>query len=481
MIVQKPIQIQKVLMIWNDYIKNITNGPLLIILVLGLGLRVIGLVLADHLGIRIVDERHYFQLASSIFTGWGFAWGPEVPTSIRPPFYPAFLASIWTLVGHKSLFMVRVAQILINLLTVCLVYQLGCQVFSKRTGLLASAIFCLYPSFLAFNYLILTEVLFTFFLVAFLLGYVLTLKSERLSYSLGTGMILGVAALTRSILWPFPIILAPLTFFFLKGEKQRRVLLVGTMVLGYLLVITPWAIRNTELQKVFTVVNSMGGITLMMGNYEHTPLNRAWDPVSIAGDKSIWVQLKRDFPDSGKWTEGQKEKWAQKEAFRFMMDHPALTLKRIIVKFASFWGLERTIIGGIKRYFHPPPWLALTIMIIIPVSYAFVMVFACLGLFLAHPKDQRFHVLFLVIILFMSGLHALVFGHPRYHLPLIPVLILYGASAISERSWFNIRKSLKIAAGPITAYGLLLMAWGREVLLVESERVRLFLNNILGS
>ena len=457
------------------------SRPLIILLTLGLVVRLIGLYLVDQLGVRIVDERHYFQLASSIVNGWGFAWGAEVPTSIRPPLYPAILALIWTIVGYKSLFAIRVVQIFISLLNVLLVYQLGRRIFSERVAWVAAGIFCFYPSFLVFNYLILTEVFFTCLFTLFLLGYVYLLQSETTPAALGTGVVLGVAALTRSILWPFPIVLVPLAFFSLKGSYRRRLVLVSALLLGYLLVITPWAVRNTELQKVSTIVNSMGGITLLMGNYEHTPLNRAWDPMTLSGKHSIFANLSNEYPESHQWTEGQKEKWAQKRAFQFMLEHPALTLKRTIIKFGSFWGLERTIVGGLKRYYHPPRWLALLTMFLIPISYGFVMVLACLGLFLAAPEDKRIHTMLIAIMLFMSGLHALVFGHSRYHLPLIPILILYGASAIMARSWMGLGRSVTTSAGPLVAYTLLLVAWGREVMLVEADKVRLLLNALLGS
>jgi len=119
-------------------------------------------------------------------------------------------------------------------------------------------------------------------------------------------------------------------------------------------------------------------------------------------------------------------------------------------------------------------------MFLVPISYGVVMVLACLGLFLATPVDRRIHTVMIVVMLFMSGLHALVFGHSRYHLPLIPILILYGASAIIGRSWVDLGKSLRASAGPLITYMLLLIAWGREVIVVETERVQLLLNTLWG-
>lgn len=475
-----------VLMINHMIHIGIRQGPLLIILAAGLIIRLVLLSHMDEMGVRVVDERHYFQLATGIFSGWGFAWGPEVPTSARPPLYPAFLALVWTVIGEKSIWAIRVMQIGLSLLNVAILFSLGQRIFSRRVGLWAAAIFCFYPSLIAFNFFLLTEVLFTLLLTLFAFGCVVLLQSGRPALAVGTGFVLGLAVLTRSVLWPFPIILCPLAFLSLQGNRGTRLKLAGCLLLGYLMVVAPWAVRNTSLQGVFTVVNSMGGITLLMGNYEHTPLNRPWDVgVTLRGEHSIYntyqYQLREKQSESANWTEGQREKWAQKMAFAFMLEHPVLTVKRSILKFASFWGLERSVLGGFRvGYYHPPQWFEILASLVITLAYVLVMVMACLGVFLAAPDNQRIHWLFLLIIFFVSGIHALVFGHSRYHLPLIPFLILYAASALTQHSWQRFREGLRVAAAPMAASLALLAIWGREVLVVEAERLRTLVDPWLG-
>jgi len=100
------------------------------------------------------------------------------------------------------------------------------------------------------------------------------------------------------------------------------------------------------------------------------------------------------------------------------------------------------------------------------------MLLACLGIFRAPPKDRRIHVFFLLLVLFISGLHTLTFGHSRYHLPLLPLLILYAASAFAQRSWLSLREGLPVAAAPVAAWILLLAIWGREILVVETGKIK---------
>src|SRR5512145_3506613 len=77
------------------------------------------------LGTEIEDEKHYVQLAGNILAGHGFAWGPDQPTSIRPPLYPGLVATIFAVAGAGNLQAVRFVQVLLALATVGLVYELG--------------------------------------------------------------------------------------------------------------------------------------------------------------------------------------------------------------------------------------------------------------------------------------------------------------------------------------------------------------------
>ena len=170
----------------------------------------------------IVDEQHYHALALNLLHGHGFAWEPGNLTSIRPPLYPAFMALVWRLTGTESLLVIRFAQVVVALGNVYLVYRLGLLLFDRRVALLAASGLCLYPSLLAFNVFILTEVLFTFLLTLTVLVSRSLLRTEVLGSALGSGIALGLGALTRSVLWPFPAILCPFVFFAMPGSRRRR-------------------------------------------------------------------------------------------------------------------------------------------------------------------------------------------------------------------------------------------------------------------
>jgi hypothetical protein len=146
------------------------------------------------------------------------------------------------------------------------------------------------------------------------------------------------------------LILCPLLAVLIRAPLGRRVALPLLVLAGYAAVVAPWAVRNTRLQGVVTIVDTMGGMNLRMGNYEYTPDDRMWDAVALNGEKS-WVHgLSRDFAGQTV-TEGQKEKWAQRKALEYMRANPGITLRRALIKFADFWGLEREFAAGVQNGF----------------------------------------------------------------------------------------------------------------------------------
>jgi 4-amino-4-deoxy-L-arabinose transferase-like glycosyltransferase len=443
-----------------------------------LGLAVRGVILANTgaLGTPIVDEQHYSLIAQNIAAGHGFAWSPAEPTSIRPPLYPGLLAAVWTLTPN-NLQAIRVLQILLTLGTAVLVYILGSRVYNPMVGAWAAAATWLYPSLIFANFLILTETLFTFLLVAFVLLAVLLVQTPRASAALACGITLGLAALTRSILWPLPLLLCPLLTGLIRGPLARRVLLPALVFAGYAVVVAPWAARNTRLQRVFTVVDTMGGINLRMGNYEYTPDDRMWDAVSLGGDKS-WVHgLSSDLPGHSV-TEGQKEKWAQRKAIAYMRAHPGVTLRRAAIKFADFWGLDREFVAGVQSGFYSPPaWFQLFGTAAILLSYVVVAAAAAAGIWIAAPEDRRLHAILLLPILLIMGGHTIVFGHSRYHLPLVPLLAVYGGAAVvatrARAPRFTWSWSPAVI-GAVVTVAVLASIWVRQIAYTDLGRLAAF-------
>ena len=458
-------------------VSGAANRFFLAALAVGLIVRLATLAATSGLDTHIEDEQHYRQLAGNLVDRHEFAFRPGAPTSLRPPFYPALIASIWTVTGRDNLQSIRAVQIVLAMLTAGLVYVLGRRAFNPKVARVAAAAYWLYPGLVVSNFLILTETLFTALLLVFLWLAVMLVQSPapRSRVALACGVALGLAALTRSVLWPLPLVLCPLMAVAVSGSWRRRLTIAAAIFAGYAMTVGPWAIRNTRLQGVPTVIDTMGGLNLRMGNYEHTPEDRMWDAVSLSGDPmKTWVAgINDDFPNRLP-TEGEKDKWAQRKALEYMSAHPLITARRAAIKFADFWGLEREFLAGIKQgFFRPPTWAGLLISIAIVISFPLVAVAAAAGVWLTPASDWRVQTLLLLPIVAITAVHSIVFGHSRYHLPLVPLLLLFGTAAVLQL------RHAKIAAasartGAVVTMLLLSAIWLRQILVVDLRRIQAF-------
>jgi 4-amino-4-deoxy-L-arabinose transferase-like glycosyltransferase len=386
------------------------------------------------------------------------------------------LAGIWSVTG-ESLQTVRLLQILLSLATAGLVYALGARVFSPRVGRIAASVCWLYPSLIFYDSLILTETLFTFLLVAFLFVTVTLVQSPRLPWALACGALLGGAALTRSILWPLPLILCPLLALLIRAPMRVRLAVPCALLIGYAVVVAPWAIRNTRLQGVPTIVDTMGGLNLRMGNYEYTPDDRMWDAVGLTGEKSWVYGIGDDLPDP-RITEGQKEKWAQRKAIAYMRANPMTTLRRSVIKFADFWGLEREFTAGAQQgLYSPPVWFQVIGSLAIVLGYVAVVMAGAAGIWLAAPKDWRLHVVLLLPIVVIMGAHTIVFGHSRYHLPLMPVLAVYASALVAARPLAFRVVPRPVLVGAVVTVSVLFSVWIHQVAVSDFARIAALLSH----
>jgi 4-amino-4-deoxy-L-arabinose transferase-like glycosyltransferase len=416
------------------------------------------------------DARDYQGLAIRLATTGQYTNANGIPVSLRPPLYPAIVAATYWIFGLENDDAVRAIQAVIGLLTVLIVYRIAVIAYSHRVAVLAAAIVAFYPSWLGYANLLLSETLFTFLVAAFTWLVCEALRRQQTTVLIAAGFVMGLAALTRSIMLLFAPILGMLILFSWHGGWRRRLLASALPLAAFFAVIAPWAIRNTRVQQTLTIIDVMGGRNAMMGNYEYTPLERSWATISDVPDEYQWHRvLRRESPNGTPLTQGQLDKLALRHAIQFVWSHPWLTLKRDVVKFFNFWQLEREFLAAsLSGYFgNLSAPTTLTIGAVICGSYAAVLFAALFGLCCKPVKDFRIHMLLVLSIVFPCAIHTLIFAHSRYHLPIVPFLAVYASAAMVHREeiW---RRRRSLGFGIAVALCLLAaMGWLRELVLVD--------------
>jgi hypothetical protein len=442
------------------------SGAFLWLLAIAVLVRLALLVPMDDLKLAM-DELQYQEIAANLAEGRGFMLY-EKPTSWRPPLYPFVLSIVYRAAGTTDPVAARVFQAGLSLVNLLLVYLLGRRLFGERVGLGAAVIFAFYPSFLFYNNHLLTEGLFTFLLTVTAYLLAVYLDSRRAFILALAGASLGLTVLTREILLPMVAIMALLAGHVTSWRPPRWAAHVAALVVAFLAVVTPWAVRNTRLQGTFTLVATNGGIVFYEGNYEHTPLDRPWRAHALDAD----LKVRRLLPEG--LTEGQRQKVAVQRGLEFMKDHPGLTAHRALVKMANVWGLEREVVGVLLKGDYGPLGRTATVLVcgaIFGVYIATILAgVAGLCFAVASPGPRRaFHVVIAVLAVFVTVAHAPAFGHPRFHLPLMPLFAIYAAHAwAARRAIARARRGTAVKVAVALA-GLLGVIWVREIAL-ESER-----------
>jgi 4-amino-4-deoxy-L-arabinose transferase-like glycosyltransferase len=407
-------------------------SPLLVLLVAGGLLRLALWAWFQDLPPQISDEKDYNVLAINLLQHAEFSFTPGHPTALRPPLYPALVAGVYGLFGVENFQAVRLIQIGLSLLNVLLLYHLGLEVSSRRVAHWLAGLYCFYPSVVVFTDLLLTETLFTFLLCAACYTLVRAYKHGALAYLFLTGGLLGLAALTRSVVWMSPPFLCLFVLLTWQGPWRQRLLGPALLLLAFALTLAPWVIRNTRQEGTFVAVDTMGGRNFMMGNYQFTPLYRSWATIGLEGERGWFHEVCSVYPLEERNSQGKIDKLALRQGLTFVKAHPWLTFQRDLIKFFDFWGLERELVAGADRgYFGSLPREAtLVLTLLIFGSYVAVMILGIFGLILVPLSDRRIHWFLLLVIVYICGMHTLVFGHSRYHLPIMPLVLVFSARAL---------------------------------------------------
>ncbi len=196
------------------------------------------------------DDRDYDGIAWSLSQGEGFRLN-GVFISFRPPLYSAFLSLVYLIAGH-SYPAARVAQALLGVLSVWLVFLIGRRLFGERRAFIAAALFAVAPADVFFSHGLLTETLFIPLLAAMVYALVRAWEARAAGASgvrwlLAAGAALGAATLTRPVLLLFPpflLLWAWWTYRRADGRVDRPAAAGGfSVIIGLALLVTaPWIV-----------------------------------------------------------------------------------------------------------------------------------------------------------------------------------------------------------------------------------------------
>ncbi len=369
---------------------------------------------------KTVDEFQFNQLAVSIVQRGEFAYTPGKSTSMRPPLYPTFVAGVYAVAGAENFQAVRLAQILLNLLTVVIVYGLCREVFDRTASVAAAAMCAAYPSLWGHDYLLLTEVLFTFLLSLSLLFTARFRRTDRLVELAAAGLLLGLAALTRSAMFFFP----PAAILLLLCNRQlswsRRIVAASVFLAAFSGAVGPWLVRNAKLQGTPTLIDSSSGRILRWAWSVQRPTQPTQQDAAV------------EFPSTK--TEGQMDSDAVYHSLDYASQRPDRIAARIVDNFLSFWGLDRELVAGATygNFGKVPRGILLPLACLVCGGYVICLWTGILGFAIGPFRNRWAEMLLIFVIAHICIIHSVVFGHSRYHIGVMPLIAVYSGQFLAN-------------------------------------------------
>lgn len=457
-------------------VKSGSRRYLIILLAAALVIRLVVLGLAVNRGLFFPDEAEYVELAKNLATHNEYSYKGHL-TSFRPPGFPFFMSLAFRLSGSTSPVPARLLQVLFSLATVGVMYRLGKDGWGERVGRTAAAIFAFYPTFIGYSNILLTEPSCIFFVSLFCWAMLRCLQQPRFGWAVAAGAALGAGALIRDTLFYGGPIMT--VFLIVWAWRERRSFLKSAVafIAGFILVILPWCARNTALNGQPTLISSVGGITFYLCNNEKAPLIRS---SSLFYEKQIGDEYYYEtlLPELNGLSETEKNDVVTRKAFEYMLANPGATAVRMLGRLVDFWGQERLVINHLvaNYYGHVSPVLTVLNIGIIVGGYSLVMAGACFGCFFT--RLRAFEIFGLLFIGYYTAMHLLVFAHPRYHLPLLPLVILLAARAYVDRAAIIQRWRTWQFAGAAGTFVTLVVMWIIGVFIFDAAYLQNFLQRL---
>jgi hypothetical protein len=441
------------------------------------------------LGIGLDDMFQYDMLGRSIITGNGYRWYGQddlylvknyipfdlstvdydprgVLTSFRPPLYPVFLAIVYFFSGinPNRFFVVRLVQAFLSASLVPMTYLAARQFFPDhpRTTRWSAWTLAIYPMMVIYPLSLATENLFFVLVLASVLALLKAGKVNKLAWYALSGVLIGLSALTRSVILPLGFVAGLWAWLVLRNWKGAVVLLI-TMVA----VCLPWIIRNSLLYGRLVGIESSLGYNLYVGYHPKSTgtfqYGISLDLIPILDDRL-------------------RDKIGTQKAIEFIRADPSRVLTLAVLRLGHFFELERRALtffysNNFFGFISTPLLLTLALLLLLP--FVVVSISSIFGLVLAEWRRKEVILLGLVLLTYLIP-HVLILAEDRFHLTIVPFMAILAARYWDGGYWdlkslyssSKIGKILFIIA--CLAVALLCINWGYELSRDSDKLVLLF-------
>lgn len=352
--------------------------------------------------------------------------GDEGHPSASAPIPVCFFALCFKI--GPSLLWPRLAQAFVGAASAFALGEMTAELSSSAlAGRLALAISCVYPFFIYYNGMVLSETLDLALLIPGLWWLCAALRRPCPGWQAAAGgLTLALAGLCRAegafiagAIWTAAALLCA------ARRWSWRAWALGAIC--WLIPLLGWCARNKALLGAFTL-DTHGGMTMLHGT-ELFELNNIDTGVAQAAFEKTDL-----FKSSQALPEAERDKAYLRESKRYMLAHPGLTARQWVHKFLKFW---RFYPRFDKRYAenqfsHPAAGLPRWALALISLSFdPWLILGGFYGLWLLRRRVLEIFPLYLWVI-GTTAIHVVSVSQMRYRLTVMPVLIFGACVALAR-------------------------------------------------
>jgi len=355
--------------------------------------------------VELMDSLDYQIIARNILEGKGFIGKDGFPTESRPPIYPIFLAGIYKLFNHSNNF-VKFFQCLIDSFRIIAIFYITYDIFGFDVALFSVIINSIYPPYIVYSNIILTECLFSFFIAVFCLYFVKSFNSLKLRDFILMGIFQGLATLTKGILLFFPFFV--FIFIVISGKIKLYIkkfiiyLIVGSIIISI------WTVRNYSVFNSFIPVSTGGGGLIWLAMQEN-----AWN-----GDVLVELHPLDVYKDLRGLPWYKWEKIVARRAILEGLKKPFRYAKILFKNFLRLWSLPvGKVLLGKRNRLLAIVYKFIFILVSIISFYGILSSIFDIGVRKVGP--------ILLMIIYVSIMHSILIPLPRYRLPFEQFMLIF--------------------------------------------------------
>ena len=345
------------------------------------------------------DEHRFWSLTQSLAGGWSFEWEGSLAHDMP---LTALLLALFTKATGTGIIGAKFLLVVISSCTVFIVGRIALHFRdTKLTAWFAGLAAALYPFFVFYSALLLSETLFMFLVSLF---FLLLLRSSDRAFAVA-GLVAGLAHLTRPTLTLF----LPVAFVWARmrsGIMWKHLLLSAVL---FFAVILPWGVRNVGALGEFHLGTANSGHVLWEGN---NPFNTAG---GVAGGDLRYLE---ELPEG--LGELARDRWQRNRAIEFIKSDPARFAGLAVKKFLRFWNIWPNAPGFDSGMYR---WIAFA-------SFAPVLLLSLASILVIRGKWCDAVIVWLFVC-YYTALHMVTIGSLRYRLPLEPLLVALAAACLA--------------------------------------------------